>query len=346
MGIAGEQDGIDRRITQIFRDFFPASRGVERNTRAAEGSRHVRDKVLFVRNQQHVLRVDFAAALAVDFNRHLHNEAAALMRRAFDADGAAHQVDDVLCNRHAEAGALHLVGRGVLRAGERLENVLDELGRHAVAVIGHGNDEDRVRVVRARLFREVEADFAADLRILDRVREQVDENLPQTHGIANEALVADLVHADSEGLPARFGLRPDDAVHLTDLVREIDLSAAERGIARLDFAHVEHIVDKAQQMLTGALHLADVLLELFGVVLFVRHQARDAHDGIHRGADVMRHIGKELALGAACVLRSLFGAFRRLHRLRKLLIDLFERLTVFPFQFERLYCICLRRRIV
>ena len=149
--------------------------------------------------------------------------------------------------------------------------------------------------------------------------------------------MADLVHADSEGLPACFGLRPDDAVHLADLVREIDLSAAERGIARLDFAHVEHIVDKAQQMLTGALHLADVLLELFGVVLFVRHQARDAHDGIHRGADVMRHIGKELALGAACVLRSLFGAFRRLHRLRKLLIDLFERLTVFPFQFERLY---------
>ena len=77
------------------------------------------------------------------------------------------------------------------------------------------------------------------------------------------------------------------------------------GLAALDAAHIQNIVDDAQQQLTGAFQLAQMLGKLFRLVQLVFHQGGDADNGVHGGADIVAHVGKEVRLGFAGTLGGL-----------------------------------------
>ena len=79
--------------------------------------------------------------------------------------------------------------------------------------------------------------------------------------------------------------------------------------ASLDLAEVEHVVDDAQQVLARLLDLLHIvpLLRVHGCV---QRQVAHADDGVHRRADLVAHVGQEVALvlvGGFCSSARLLG---------------------------------------
>ena len=62
----------------------------------------------------------------------------------------------------------------------------------------------------------------------------------------------------------------------------------------------------AQQVLAGGLHLVDVVA-LARRRVGLQRQVRQADDGVHRGADLMAHVGQEVRLHARRFLGHLLG---------------------------------------
>ena len=110
-----------------------------------------------------------------------------------------------------------------------------------------------------------------------------------------------------ELLVPQHGLLADHAVHLRDLLGHAEGLDVQGGLAAFDLAHVQDLVDEVQQMPAGGLQLVNVALQLARVLQVVFHQAGQAHDGVHRGTDVVRHIAQEGGLGRAGALRLLQG---------------------------------------
>ena len=80
----------------------------------------------------------------------------------------------------------------------------------------------------------------------------------------------------------------------------------------LDAAHFQHVVDQRQQVAAGGFDLVQIIPAAGGQVLFPFCQGHIAHDGIHRGADIVAHIGKEGGLFLAALLRQGLVLHRRL----------------------------------
>ena len=91
----------------------------------------------------------------------------------------------------------------------------------------------------------------------------------------------------------------DDAVHgLT----QRDMIQVQCQLAAFNFGHVQHIVDKPQKMLAGQRDFFQAVPDLLGIVYVGGGDGRHAHNGVHGGADIVAHIGQELALGAVGML--------------------------------------------
>ena len=81
-------------------------------------------------------------------------------------------------------------------------------------------------------------------------------------------------------------------------------------LARFDLGEVQDFVDDAQQRLAGFQHHRQQF-PLAVVQIGVQHQFADSDDRVQRGADLVAHVGQELALGPI----GRFGRFaRRAHR--------------------------------
>ena len=236
-----------------------------------------------------------------EFQHHL--KAGALTSGTLHADGAAHQVYDALGDSHAKAGALHLADGGSAFPLKGFKNVLLELLAHADAVILHHKAVPGVVLVPGQLF-HLQPDVPALGCILDRIGEDVHQHLIQTVGVGQHVFVLQ-IGAYRKGLTALTCLLPDDAVQLTDLLGQVHLFHIQGGLAALDAAHIQNIVDDAQQQLTGAFQLAQMLGKLFRLVQLVFHQSGDADNGVHGGADIVAHVGEEVRLGFAGALGGL-----------------------------------------
>ena len=60
----------------------------------------------------------------------------------------------------------------------------------------------------------------------------------------------------------------------------------------------------------GAVESNLQVLQVVGAKVFLKQQLRKADDGVHWGAYLMAHIGKELALGFICGFSFLLGLHR------------------------------------
>src|SRR5688500_911752 len=97
---------------------------------------------------------------------------------------------------------------------------------------------------------EVRSDHERDsttLAELDRVREQVDENLSELDAISHDRLrIAGRSHVDSKTL--RAGERPCNAVGLIEDFRYIDRLESRFLRSRLEAREGQQLVDEAQQV--------------------------------------------------------------------------------------------------
>ena len=65
-------------------------------------------------------------------------------------------------------------------------------------------------------------------------------------------------------------------------------------------AHVKHVVDKAEQMISGRHDLFKILLDLIPMVNMVYCQRSKAYDSVHRSTNVVGHIGKKYTFCLIC----------------------------------------------
>ena len=135
----------------------------------------------------------------------------------------------------------------------------------------------------------------ARLRELDRVADEVDEHLPQSHRVADEG-VGDAridVAQELEALP--MGADREEAEGVTDRVTQVELDGIEVQLAGLDLREVEDVVDHGEQRVGGDLDEPEVL-GLLVVDLGVEEKLRHADDAVHRGADLVAHVRQEFRL--------------------------------------------------
>jgi hypothetical protein len=150
--------------------------------------------------------------------------------------------------------------------------------------------------------------------VLDRVRQQVQQDLLEALPIGQEVRVAGHGVAIHPQLDASRGRHASDEIdRLGHEMVELHGLDGERQRSRLDAADVEDLVDQGEQMPTGQDDLLHALELVGGEVLHLQH-LREAEDGVERRAELVADPRQEVALRHARPLGLLSGPHRRLGR--------------------------------
>ena len=92
-------------------------------------------------------------------------------------------------------------------------------------------------------------------------------------------------------------LPADDGLDIMKHIRQVGLLLLQVDLAALDTAHIQNIVDEAQQVVAGGQDLGQVIFYLFRIVNIGQRQRGEADHRVHRGADIVGHIAEEDAFG-------------------------------------------------
>ena len=231
-----------------------------------------------------------------------YSERGSLPLLAFRGDAAAHHPHDVLGDGHAKASALDAADRGRAFPGKGVEYVLDEFLGHADAGVFDGEHVGRVALARTRLLDEVDDDIPANRRELDGVAGDVEQDLVQTQLVDDDVLVPHILGVDEEVLLLRVDKALDHAAQVMQKVRHVHRLLVELHAAAFDAAHIQDVVDQAQQVRAGSADLRQVILHQLRVVYVRLRQRREADDGVHGRADVVGHVVQERRFRAAGLL--------------------------------------------
>ena len=198
--------------------------------------------------------------------RQIQRECAALTWHADEADLAAKERRELAADGEAKTGSAVLTAGAGVRLLERFEDQallfrsdanagVRDLDRHR----GGGEAKNRM-VGRPPAGHLLHAHLDLTLRgELERVREQVLENLLQTFRVAGERARQRIVDLDLEGQVLRLGEVVERSFDTVAKRREGDLLGFDGDRAGLDLREVEDVVDERQQVGAGRM---DVLGEL------------------------------------------------------------------------------------
>ena len=114
-------------------------------------------------------------------------------------------------------------------------------------------------------------------------------------------------------LVSRFNLRLYNVDNAFHRLPQRQLIHIQRQFAALYLGHIQHVVDKPKQMLAGKGYLSQAVMHLLHIVHIGHGNRRHSHDAVHRCADIMAHIGKELTLGLARLICLIFCLFQHSH---------------------------------
>jgi hypothetical protein len=141
---------------------------------------------------------------------------------------------------------------------------------------------------------------------LDRVGDQVDQDLPEMDDVAAESEGQVGIDPQPDRQPLRIRLRNEDGAGGRQLQMEIEFGLLARDLPGLYLGEVEQVVDQPEQR---AARCGDrphhvLLLRLQG---HGPEQIGHADDPVERRSDLVAHVGQEAALGAACLLGLALG---------------------------------------
>ena len=201
-----------------------------------------------------------------------------------------------------EPGSAELPGVRAIHLGERLEEDAQLFGRHPHAgVLDRKPNSDGVRRVENRFVVDSHQ-HAAGLGELHRIRKEVVEDLTNPGAVRLHAPRQVGVHIDLHRKALGPGRRGNDLERLLDVATNVDVVQFDVELSRLDLREVENVVDDPEQRVATQPDRVDVLALLDGERRLLQ-QARHPDHAVHRRAELMAHVGHELALGRAGLVR-------------------------------------------
>ena len=170
-------------------------------------------------------------------------------------------------------------------------------------------------------------------RELDRVRDQVDDDLLQPRRVGHQTprnTRVDLI-AQRNAFLARYTHKQID--RLGDAGPQFETMGFEFDAPGFDLRKIQNVVDDRQEGIAAGADDLDVLA-LLARERGAQQQAGHADDAVHGGSDLVAHHGQELAAGLGGGFGSVFGLFE--HRLGLLTlgdVDPHPEQTHLPVQF-------------
>ena len=130
---------------------------------------------------------------------------------------------------------------------------------------------------------------------LDGVADQVDEDLPQPHLVADHRIRHLVRHADGEieSLAPHFG--SDDIDRLSEAPPWRERFCFDAELSRLELGHIKDIVQNPQEGAGRTLGRFQILPQQRGEVFF-QGEMEHAEDAGHRRAQFVAHVDEELVL--------------------------------------------------
>ena len=234
---------------------------------------------------------------------------------ALHRDGPVHHIHDVSGDGHAQAGALNAAGGGVVLSLEGLKDMGDKLLAHPDAGVLHAELISGVSRRGPRLLRHADADHAPRWGVLDGIAQQVEQNLVQTQAVAADVLVnyVHRVHIQLQLLG--MDIRMHDVAQPVEDVGQGTGLLLQGHLPALNSAHIQHIVDEAEQMVAGCHNFFQIALHLVPLVDVGGGQGCKADNGVHGGADIVRHVGQESAFGLVGPVCLHQGVLQQVHPL-------------------------------
>ena len=227
---------------------------------------------------------------------------------------ATEQPCQITRDRQAEAGSAELAVGPAVGLPERLEDHSVLVRCDADASVAHVEPDPSISCS------DHERDSAA-LRELERVRQQILEDLQEPRGIGLERVGDARLdrHRELEVLLRRYRL--ERVREVVDHSRDRDRLWPHIELAGFDLRQIEDVVDQRQQIIArGGDRLGE--LDLLGIqvaVAIVGQQLREDERAVEGRPQFVRHVGKELGLVDARTLEFRPGS-------RKLVALLLERL--------------------
>ena len=142
---------------------------------------------------------------------------------------------------------------------------------------------------------------------LDGVADQVQQDLTKPRLISAKAAPRRRIDENTEVDPLLVGFWRQQADGRFDHVRELEIHDFKIDFAGLELRNIENVVDQREQRL-GAVAHCDRTFALLLCQIGLQQQAIHPDDAVHRGPNLVGHIGEEIRFGAV----SLFGGFTRL----------------------------------
>src|SRR5438067_1016968 len=221
-------------------------------------------------------------------------EGGAAARLAGQPDRAVHHFAELLRNAEPEPGAAIPPCRRTVGLGEGVENVPLFFHRNADAgVTDFEGKQNRRSISVDRIDANANRTLFGEL---DRVADQIGQDLPQPRRIADQRgrqsgrqETSQLQRFTKSGIAESL----DDVL---DQIAEIKRRLFELDLARLDLRDIEDPVDNPQQRLGGSAGSLEVML-LLRSRFNVPYQLQHAEDAVYRRAQLMRHVGEKFGLG-------------------------------------------------
>src|SRR5687768_9660729 len=233
-------------------------------------------------------------------------ENTAFANLAVYCNGSAHQANKLPADGQAQprTGAGLLPRLGLLEMPEQFVLLVWRNARPGVLDFDLEQRSRRALAVGAH----AQAD-ATLLGKLDGIAQHINEDLTQLVDISHDVLgdIADHLHRERQ----LFLIRADAEHHLQIFEQdgEVERRELQGGAARFDLGHFQDVIDQGKQMLPAAVDGSQVLTLPGGEALVSLHQLGEPEDGVHGGANFVRHVGQENALGAVGLLQRLLVTF-------------------------------------
>ena len=134
------------------------------------------------------------------------------------------------------------------------------------------------------------------VRELDGVADQVDEDLLEAHRIGLDPLRYGGLGGELELEELLVRLPAQELLHAREHLRQRARLPGDPHLARLQLGQVQDVVDQAQEVVGAATDVADPRLLLLAIDIGPAQQLGVADDRVHRRAELVAHVGEELAL--------------------------------------------------